>query len=208
MATQVGLALQGKLEHSLNFFNDYPFYIWTPQTEPSAVSGSKETGSPENLHRQDYVWTPQEDSGSMSYQEIYTPVDSKKQSNLWPHETKRSTPNCANTTESSRRPGRKQKVTIPPNVKRYRQLRRNARERERQGRLNSAFDVLRGVIPDYLSGKGPERKLTQIETLRLATHYIMALGEMLEDDPSRQHEEFCDCAALFRETADSFGLQQ
>lgn len=208
MATQVGLALQGKLEHSLNFFNDFPCYIWTPQTNSSAVSSSNENGSHENIQRQSYVWTQQEDSSSMPYQDIYTPVYSKKQSNSWPNETKSSTPNCVNTSESSRRPGRKHKVTIPPNVKRYRQLRRNARERERQGRLNSAFDVLRGVIPDYLSGKGPERKLTQIETLRLATHYIMALGEMLEDDPSRQHEDFCDCAALFRETADSFGLQQ
>ena len=39
--------------------------------------------------------------------------------------------------------GRRPKVTVPAPVKRYRQLRRNARERERQGSLNNAFDVLR-----------------------------------------------------------------
>lgn len=76
---------------------------------------------------------------------------------------------------------RREKRVIPATIKRNRQLRRNARERERQSRLNNAFDVLRGVIPDYLTGKGPERKLTQIETLRLAQHYIMALTELLQE---------------------------
>lgn len=76
---------------------------------------------------------------------------------------------------------RRERRVIPATIKRNRQLRRNARERERQSRLNSAFDVLRGVIPDYLTGKGPERKLTQIETLRLAQHYIMALTELLQE---------------------------
>lgn len=86
---------------------------------------------------------------------------------------------------------KRERRVIPATVKRNRQLRRNARERERQSRLNNAFDVLRGVIPDYLTGKGPERKLTQIETLRLAQHYIMALTELLQDsrrDSSCTHQ--------------------
>lgn len=91
---------------------------------------------------------------------------------------------------------RRNKVTVSQTVRRHRQLRRNARERERQGRLNSAFDVLRGVIPDYLSGKGPERKLTQIETLRLATHYILALSEMLEEE-NQKPAEYCECGLAF-----------
>lgn len=102
--------------------------------------------------------------------------------------------------ESRKHVGRRPKATVPATVKRYRQLRRNARERERQGRLNSAFDVLRSVIPDYLSGKGPEGKLTQIETLRLATHYIGALSEMLDDeDTKRTFNDFCGCG-YFRES--------
>lgn len=101
--------------------------------------------------------------------------------------------------ETRKHVGRRPKVTVPAPVKRYRQLRRNARERERQGRLNSAFDVLRGVIPDYLSGKGPEGKLTQIETLRLASHYIGALSEMLDDEETKSTmNEFCGCG-YFRE---------
>lgn len=98
--------------------------------------------------------------------------------------------------ENSRKSSRRSKVTVSQNVRRHRQLRRNARERERQGRLNNAFDVLRGVIPDYLSGKGPERKLTQIETLRLATHYILALSEMLEDE-NQKSAECCECGLAF-----------
>ena len=84
-------------------------------------------------------------------------------------------------TTSAEKERRREKRSIPAGIKRNRQLRRNARERERQSRLNNAFDVLRGVIPDYLTGKGPERKLTQIETLRLAQHYIMALTELLQE---------------------------
>jgi hypothetical protein len=84
---------------------------------------------------------------------------------------------------------KRERRVIPATVKRNRQLRRNARERERQSRLNNAFDVLRGVIPDYLTGKGPERKLTQIETLRLAQHYIMALSELLQDS---RHDSSCN----------------
>jgi hypothetical protein len=84
---------------------------------------------------------------------------------------------------------KRERRVIPATVKRNRQLRRNARERERQSRLNNAFDVLRGVIPDYLTGKGPERKLTQIETLRLAQHYIMALTELLQDS---RHDSSCN----------------
>lgn len=100
--------------------------------------------------------------------------------------------------ESRKHSGRRPKVTVPAPVKRYRQLRRNARERERQGRLNSAFDVLRNVIPDYLSGKGPDGKLTQIETLRLATHYIEALSELLDDNDKKTMNDFCGCG-YFRE---------
>jgi len=111
------------------------------------------------------------------------------------------------TEETRKHVGRRPKVTVPAPVKRYRQLRRNARERERQGRLNSAFDVLRGVIPDYLSGKGPEGKLTQIETLRLATHYIEALSELLDDDETKTMtmNDFCGCG-YFRENQEQFSF--
>lgn len=94
-----------------------------------------------------------------------------------------------NATKNMSKERKRERRVIPATVKRNRQLRRNARERERQSRLNNAFDVLRGVIPDYLTGKGPERKLTQIETLRLAQHYIMALTELLQDP---RHDSSCN----------------
>lgn len=109
------------------------------------------------------------------------------------------------TEETRTHVGRRQKITVPAPVKRYRQLRRNARERERQGRLNSAFDVLRSVIPDYLSGKGPEGKLTQIETLRLATHYIEALSELLDDNDTKAMNDFCGCG-YFRDNHEQFAF--
>ena len=77
--------------------------------------------------------------------------------------------------------GRKSRPKVPASVKRQRQLRRNERERERQARLNSAFDVLRGSIPSFLAPYKEEQKLTQIETLRLAKYYIRSLKGMLEE---------------------------
>ena len=76
---------------------------------------------------------------------------------------------------------RKSRSTVSEAVKRQRQLRRNERERERQARLNSAFDVLRGSIPSFLAPYKEEQKLTQIETLRLAKYYIRSLKGMLEE---------------------------
>ena len=76
---------------------------------------------------------------------------------------------------------RKSRPKVSETVKRQRQLRRNERERERQARLNSAFDVLRGSIPSFLAPYKEEQKLTQIETLRLAKYYIRSLKGMLEE---------------------------
>lgn len=76
---------------------------------------------------------------------------------------------------------RKGQAKISETVKRKRQLRRNERERERQARLNNAFDVLRGSIPSFLAPYKEEQKLTQIETLRLAKYYIRSLKGMLEE---------------------------
>ncbi|XP_066929605.1 uncharacterized protein [Clytia hemisphaerica] len=75
------------------------------------------------------------------------------------------------------------KRKLPEKVLRERQLRRNERERARQNRLNDAFDVLRDTIPEFLTPCKKGQKLTQIETLRLAKHYIGSLRELL-DGPS------------------------
>ena len=63
-----------------------------------------------------------------------------------------------------------------------RQLRRNERERGRKARLNAAFQVLRSVVPDASSTRAgtTERKMTQVEILRLAKNYISNLTEILQ----------------------------
>lgn len=77
---------------------------------------------------------------------------------------------------------RKSKRAIPENVIRERQLRRNERERARQNRINDAFDVLRNTIPEFLTPCKKGQKLTQIETLRLAKHYIAGLRDLLDNE--------------------------
>lgn len=69
---------------------------------------------------------------------------------------------------------------VSDKLARERQLRRNARERARQNRLNDAFDVLRNSLPGYLAPNKKQGKLTQMETLTLAKYYISLLQEVLD----------------------------
>ena len=61
-----------------------------------------------------------------------------------------------------------------------RRERNRERERKRRTRLRGAFNVLRSVIPDYLSKRQPGDRLSRIQTLRLAKKYITTLHELLE----------------------------
>ncbi|XP_068705061.1 basic helix-loop-helix transcription factor amos-like [Montipora capricornis] len=72
----------------------------------------------------------------------------------------------------------------PTGVRTTRQIRRNERERGRKARLNAAFQVLRSVVPSSVntSGNDSERKMTQVEILRLAKNYISNLTELLRQD--------------------------
>lgn len=72
----------------------------------------------------------------------------------------------------------------PAGVRTTRQIRRNERERGRKARLNAAFQVLRSVVPSTVntSGTVTERKMTQVEILRLAKNYISNLTELLKQD--------------------------
>ena len=72
----------------------------------------------------------------------------------------------------------------PTGVRTTRQIRRNERERGRKARLNAAFQVLRSVVPSSLNSSGSvsERKMTQVEILRLAKTYISNLTELLKED--------------------------
>ncbi|KAL5241437.1 hypothetical protein ACI65C_008847 [Semiaphis heraclei] len=67
----------------------------------------------------------------------------------------------------------------------------NARERDRTQSVNSAFDVLRAMIPI----DPPNRKLSKIETLQLATKYISHLSQILTsgEDGEQEHSFYDVC---------------
>ncbi|XP_065153615.1 transcription factor atoh7 [Paramisgurnus dabryanus] len=58
-----------------------------------------------------------------------------------------------------------------------RRMAANARERKRMEGLNTAFDLLRKVVPQW----GQDKKLSKYETLQMALSYIMALDRILTD---------------------------
>lgn len=58
-----------------------------------------------------------------------------------------------------------------------RRMAANARERKRMEGLNTAFDRLRKVVPQW----GQDKKLSKYETLQMALSYIMALNRILTD---------------------------
>ncbi|XP_057704083.1 transcription factor atoh7 [Corythoichthys intestinalis] len=58
-----------------------------------------------------------------------------------------------------------------------RRMAANARERKRMQGLNTAFDRLRKVVPQW----GQDKKLSKYETLQMALSYIMALNRILMD---------------------------
>ncbi|GAB0097088.1 Achaete-scute complex protein T3 [Sergentomyia squamirostris] len=69
----------------------------------------------------------------------------------------------------------------PPSVER-----RNARERNRVKQVNNGFDKLRQHIPQKIvevenGGRGASKKLSKVDTLRLAVKYIQGLKSLLED---------------------------
>lgn len=69
--------------------------------------------------------------------------------------------------------------------------RRNARERNRVKQVNNGFATLRQHIPASVSaalspqstgsGRGQNKKLSKVETLRLAVEYIRSLQQMIDD---------------------------
>lgn len=81
--------------------------------------------------------------------------------------------------------------------------RRNARERNRVKQVNNGFATLRQHIPTSVSatlspqgsnsGRGQNKKLSKVETLRLAVEYIKSLQQMIEDHendrPGNEHPQ-------------------
>lgn len=64
-----------------------------------------------------------------------------------------------------------------PGTSTRRRMAANARERKRMQGLNTAFDCLRKVVPQW----GQDKKLSKYETLQMALSYILALNRILTD---------------------------
>nr|AAL32067.2 scute-like protein [Calliphora vicina] len=92
-------------------------------------------------------------------------------------------------------------------------LRRNARERNRVKQVNNSFSRLRQHIPQSIiadltkgGGRGPQKKISKVDTLRIAVEYIRRLQDLLDDlnggsstQPQQQYESqangHCDSAS-------------
>ncbi|XP_012862269.1 basic helix-loop-helix transcription factor scleraxis, partial [Echinops telfairi] len=69
----------------------------------------------------------------------------------------------------------------------------NARERDRTNSVNTAFTALRTLIPT----EPADRKLSKIETLRLASSYISHLGNVLLLGEAGGDEQPCHAGPAF-----------
>ena len=85
-------------------------------------------------------------------------------------------------------PRRSQRVG--PRLSKYRRRTANARERQRMGEINAAFEVLKERIPPLNNAGGGSssrcEKLTKINVLHIAINYIRAMEAMLEAGGSEE----------------------
>ena len=68
--------------------------------------------------------------------------------------------------------------------KRQKRMDANDRERERMGKLNTAFNSLRHLLPKH----GNDRELSKFETVQIAKNYIRALNQMLAEAERAEEE--------------------
>ena len=78
------------------------------------------------------------------------------------------------TTCGKKRGPRPKKLTLEEKLKKRADA--NDRERERMGKLNTAFNALRHLLPKH----GNDRELSKFETIQIAKNYIKALNHTLE----------------------------
>lgn len=89
----------------------------------------------------------------------------------------------------------KVKETVPTTRPAPSVARRNARERNRVKQVNNGFANLRQHIPNFIAahfeasnGRGGNKKLSKVETLRMAVEYIRRLEEILASDEGENVE--------------------
>ena len=67
--------------------------------------------------------------------------------------------------------------------KKQKRLDANDRERQRMGQLNTAFNLLRNLLPKHPGC--PDRELSKFETVQIAKNYIRALNAMLSESQTQ-----------------------
>lgn len=80
----------------------------------------------------------------------------------------------------------------------------NIRERRRMYNLNEAFDKLRRKVPTFAY----EKRLSRIETLRLAITYISFMTELLQSTPSPGGGGGAGVADAVQSSAATYALPQ
>lgn len=77
--------------------------------------------------------------------------------------------------------------------------RRNARERNRVKQVNNGFQILRAHIPNEVAeayeavgGRGAAKKLSKVETLRMAVEYIRSLEKLLDINSNHDSDHSID----------------
>lgn len=81
--------------------------------------------------------------------------------------------------EKTAKPPARKTEKVPEEILKHRRLAANARERKRMNSLNQAFDKLRQVVPSLENAS--DYKLSKFETLRMASIYITAMIDLLEN---------------------------
>lgn len=100
------------------------------------------------------------------------------------------------TNTARKKPKTGKEITRPHNPPPIAVARRNARERNRVKQVNNGFATLRQHIPNSIaaafesnSGRGGNKKLSKVETLRMAVEYIRSLEDMLADGEGSEMSE-------------------
>lgn len=102
----------------------------------------------------------------------------------YPDSSARSPGSCSSDGDSAQSDGDNPDGTGHRHGK-VKRIAANSRERKRMHTVNSAFDQLRELVPTYPSN----RKLSKIDTLRLACTYIQDLVSLLHNTQGIQGED-------------------
>ncbi len=151
--------------------------------ESSALSIQSKGDSPRDMttsERRDFAATsPNQESRSSQRR----PTKLSKQHRHMPYDRSPGGSTCTSSDESNGEQDHDDE-NLTVEQKRLKRMAANCRERKRMHTVNSAFDELRELVPTYPTN----RKLSKIDTLRLACAYIEDLTSLLRN-PSVVHGE-------------------